>query len=72
MLEEIKSGISYLRTHTILLALIIVGFMGSVFSTPAAKFSALQITRNFHDGLWQLSAIEIGFASGMLVGGSVM
>ncbi|MBE6172874.1 MAG: MFS transporter [Enterococcus faecium] len=72
VLAEIKSGISYLRTHTILLALIIAGFMGSVFSTPAANLAPLQITRNFHDGLWQLSAIEIGFASGMLVGGSVM
>lgn len=72
VLEEIKSGISYLRTHTILLALIIAGFMGSVFSTPAANLAPLQITRNFHDGIWQLSAVEIGFASGMLVGGSVM
>lgn len=72
VLAEIKSGISYLRTHTILLALIIAGFMGSVFSTPAANLAPLQITRNFHDGLWQLSAIEIGFASGMLVGGSAM
>lgn len=72
VLAEIKSGIKYLRIHKILIALILVGFMGSVFSTPAANLAPLQITRNFHDGLWQLSAIEIGFASGMLVGGSVM
>lgn len=72
VLSEINSGIKYLRTHKILLALILVGFMGSIFSTPAANLAPLQITRNFHDGLWQLSAIEIGFAAGMLVGGSVM
>lgn len=72
VLAEIKSGIKYLRIHKILIALILAGFMGSVFSTPAANLAPLQITRNFHDGLWQLSAIEIGFASGMLVGGSVM
>jgi len=72
VLAEIKTGISYLRTNKILIALIVAGFMGSVFSTPAANLAPLQITRNFHDGIWQLSAVEIGFASGMLVGGSVM
>ncbi|AZP92514.1 MFS transporter [Enterococcus mundtii] len=72
VLSEINSGVKYLRIHKILLALILVGFMGSIFSTPAANLAPLQITRNFHEGLWQLSATEIGFASGMLVGGSVM
>ncbi|WP_317913268.1 MFS transporter [Carnobacterium maltaromaticum] len=70
--EEIRIGVKYLRAHKILIALIVAGFMGSVFSTPASNLAPLQITRNFHDGLWQLSAIEIGFASGMLIGGSVM
>lgn len=70
--EEIRIGVKYLRAHKILIALIVAGFMGSVFTTPASNLAPLQITRNFHDGLWQLSAIEIGFASGMLIGGSVM
>lgn len=70
--EEIRIGVKYLHAHKILIALIVAGFMGSVFSTPASNLAPLQITRNFHDGLWQLSAIEIGFASGMLIGGSVM
>lgn len=69
---EIKTGVNYLRTHKILIALIIAGFAGSVFSTPASNLGPLQITRKFHDGLWQLSAVEIGFALGMLLGGSVM
>lgn len=72
VLEEIKTGINYLRTHKILIALIVAGFAGSVFSTPASNLGPLQITRKFHDGLWQLSAVEIGFALGMLLGGSVM
>lgn len=72
VLEEIKTGVNYLRTHKILIALIVAGFAGSVFSTPASNLGPLQITRKFHDGLWQLSAVEIGFALGMLLGGSVM
>lgn len=70
--EEIKIGLNYLRGHKMLTALIIAGFMGSVFSTAASNLGPLQITRKFHDGVWQLSAIEIGFALGMLLGGSVM
>lgn len=70
--KEIKIGITYLSGHKILVGLIIAGFLGSVFSTPASNLGPLQITRKFHNGLWQLSAIEIGFAVGMLLGGSVM
>lgn len=70
--KEIKIGLTYLRSHKVLVALIAAGFCGSVFTTPASNLAPLQITRNFHDGLWQLSAIEIGFAAGMLLGGSLM
>ncbi|WP_379945742.1 MFS transporter [Enterococcus devriesei] len=67
--EQIKTGIKYIRTHKILITLITAGFIGSMLSTAASNFGPLQITRKFHDGLWQLSAIEIGFALGMLLGG---
>ncbi|MBL1227436.1 MFS transporter [Enterococcus sp. BWR-S5] len=70
--NEIRVGIEYLRSHKILIALIAAGFLGSIFSTPASSLAPLQITRKFNDGLWQLSAIEIGFASGMLLGGALM
>lgn len=72
LFKDTMVGVKYLRIHKILLFLIIVGFMGSVLSTPASNLAQLQITRNFHDSLWKLSAIEIGFASGMLLGGSIM
>lgn len=70
--DQIKSGMSYLNTRKILMTLIFIGFMGSVFTTPASNLAPLQVTRRFHEGLWQLSAIEIGFAIGMIVGGSSM
>ncbi|WP_321384896.1 MFS transporter [uncultured Enterococcus sp.] len=70
--NEIRIGLKYLCSHRILIALIAAGFLGSIFSTPASSLAPLQITRKFNDGLWQLSAIEIGFASGMLLGGALM
>ncbi|MHC5375648.1 MFS transporter [Enterococcus sp. LJL120] len=72
IIDDIKSGLTYLNAHKILVALIVVGFIGSVLATPASNLAPLQITREFNDGLWQLSAIEIGFAAGMLIGGAVM
>lgn len=72
VLEEIKIGIKYIRTHKILVTLISIGFIGSVLSTAASNLGPLQVTRKFHDGIWQLSVIETGFALGMLAGGSIV
>lgn len=72
VVKEINLGIKYLRSKKVLVLLIVAGFFGSVISTPASNLAPLQITRNFNDGLWQLSAVEIGFAVGMLLGGTLM
>lgn len=72
VLREIKSGWLYLRVRKVLLALIVAGFLGSVLATPAANLAPLQIARKFNEGLWQLSASEIGFAIGMLLGGGTI
>lgn len=70
--EEITLGIRYIKGHKILGTLITAGFIGSVLSTAASNLGPLQVTRKFHNGVWQLSAIEISFALGMLLGGSVI
>ncbi|MGM0240711.1 MFS transporter [Enterococcus sp. AZ103] len=72
IIDDIKSGLTYLNAHKVLVALIVAGFIGSVLATPASNLAPLQITREFNDGLWQLSASEIGFAGGMLIGGVIM
>lgn len=72
IIKEIKGGIRYLQANKILLFLVGAGFLGGVLTTPAANLAPLQLTRNFNQGLWQLSTVEIGFAVGMLTGGTVM
>lgn len=67
--KELASGMDYLRGQKVLLSLVMAGFVGSFLSGAPANFGALQVTRKFHEGLWQLSAVEIGFAGGMLLGG---
>lgn len=69
---EIRTGIEYIKASRILITLITAGFLGSVLSTAASNLGPLQVTRKFHAGVWQLSAIEIGFALGMLLGGLII
>jgi DHA3 family macrolide efflux protein-like MFS transporter len=39
------------------------------FFAPAALLTPLQVTRNFGNDVWRLSAIEITFSVGMMLGG---
>lgn len=40
-----------------------------VLMAPASFLTPLQVTRSFGDDVWRLSAIEIAFSIGMMVGG---
>ena len=39
---------------------------------PVAFLTPLQVTRSFGDDVWRLTAIEITFSIGMMVGGAIM
>ena len=39
---------------------------------PASFLTPLQVTRSFGDDVWRLTAIEIAFSIGMMVGGGVI
>ena len=39
---------------------------------PAAFLTPLQVTRSFGDDVWRLTAIEIAFSIGMMVGGGII
>jgi DHA3 family macrolide efflux protein-like MFS transporter len=43
-----------------------------VCMTPAAMLTPLQVTRTFGEGVWRLTAIEILFSLGMVLGGVVI
>ncbi len=43
--------------------------ISTVFMSPVGILSPLQVTRNFGTELWKLSAIEIVFAGGSILGG---
>jgi DHA3 family macrolide efflux protein-like MFS transporter len=40
-----------------------------IMFSPAAFLTPLQVTRNFGADVWRLTAIEIAFSAGMMIGG---
>jgi len=66
---DLAAGLRYIRSERWLLALIVLGASFSFFSSPAASLTPLQVTRNWGEELWRLTAIEIAWAGGMVAGG---
>jgi DHA3 family macrolide efflux protein-like MFS transporter len=67
--HDLKEGLRYIKQHGYVLRMIIFTAIFLFFFTPAALLTPLQVTRNFGDDVWRLSAIEIIFSVGMMAGG---
>jgi DHA3 family macrolide efflux protein-like MFS transporter len=67
--HDMKEGISYIRHHAFLKRFFQITAVFTVMVAPAALMSPLQVTRNFGADVWRLTAIEIAFSGGMMLGG---
>ncbi|MCL2183920.1 MAG: MFS transporter [Chitinispirillia bacterium] len=70
--HELKEGLKYVRSHGYVLRTIIITAFFVFLISPASFLTPLQVVRNFGDDdwrVWRLSAIEIAFSSGMMIGG---
>jgi DHA3 family macrolide efflux protein-like MFS transporter len=67
--HDLKEGIAYIRGHRFILLLILLSAAFLFFATPSMLLTPLQVTRNFGNEVWRLSAIEITFSIGMMAGG---
>lgn len=67
--KDLINGLRYIKSQKYLLYLIIMFAIFTVFMSPVGILSPLQVTRNFGTELWKLSAIEIVFAGGSILGG---
>jgi len=65
-------GLKYIRKHRYLLRFF--GYVGLFLFlvTPAAFLTPLQVTRSFGAEVWRLTAVEIFFSSGMMLGGLLL
>lgn len=71
-LDDLKKGLRYIweREYARKYFLFFAVFL--VMSAPAAFLTPLQVARSFGDDIWRLTAIEIAFSTGMIVGGGLL
>ncbi len=71
-LGDLAAGLAYIRRNSAIKRLFV--FFAFVFFliTPAAFLSPLLVTRSFGDEVWRLTANEVAFFGGSIVGGIIM
>jgi len=70
--EDMRLGFRYIRGHRYLLSFFAYLSLFLFFVTPAAFLTPLQVTRSFGADVWRLTAIEIAFSAGMMLGGGLI
>lgn len=70
--ENMKSGLRYINEHRYLKSFFFYMGVFMFMITPAAFLTPLQVARSFGSEVWRLTAIEIAFFSGMMIGGGVI
>ncbi|TCN19720.1 MFS transporter [Mesobacillus foraminis] len=70
--SDFKQGLHYVNTHDFLKKFFLFFAVFFVLMAPASFLTPLQVTRSFGDDVWRLSAIEIAFSIGMMVGGGII
>jgi DHA3 family macrolide efflux protein-like MFS transporter len=66
---DLKQGLKYIRSHSYVLRMIIISAIFLFLFAPAALLTPLQVTRNFGQEVWYLSAIQITSSIGVMAGG---
>ncbi len=68
-LEEMKLGFAYIRKHRYLVQLFLFSVFVMLSVAPVAFLTPLQVVRSYGNEVFRLTAIELAFSGGMLVGG---
>lgn len=71
-LGDLRDGIKYIRNHPYLVTFSLLNIFFCLLVSPVAFLTPLQVTRNYGDAVWRLTAIEVTFSGGMMLGGLVM
>lgn len=70
--SDLKEGIRYIRNHAYVKQFFLFCTMFFLLVSPLAFLTPLQITRSYGDDVWRLSAVEIAWSVGMMLGGFIM
>ncbi len=70
--DDMRKGYEYIKNHSFVSKIIVFSSIFGFLVAPAAFLTPLQVTRSFGNQVWRLSAIEIAFSVGMIIGGILM
>ena len=70
--DDLKAGLGYIQATPVIKSLFV--FYAAVFflATPAIFLTPLLVTRSFGDDVWRLTANEVTFFVGSIIGGVIM
>ncbi|HEY9087888.1 MAG TPA: MFS transporter [Anaerolineaceae bacterium] len=71
-LDDFKAGVKYIHQHRVLRALFAFFAAVHVLVAPAAFLTPLLVARSFGEEVWRLTANEVTFFVGMILGGVLM
>lgn len=69
---DMREGYIYIKNHEYVRKFFLFCAVYFFLVAPVAFLTPLQVTRNFGNDVWRLTAIEIAFSIGMMSGGIIM
>lgn len=69
---DLQEGFTYIKSHAFLKKFFLFFAIFFVLAAPVAFLTPLQVTRSFGNDIWRLTATEITFSIGMMIGGIFM
>lgn len=70
--SDMSEGFSYIKNHQYIKRFFVFCAVFFFLAAPVAFLTPLQVTRSFGNDVWRLTAIEITFSIGMMLGGAIM
>lgn len=69
---DMRKGFDYVNQHGFLKKFFLFMTFFMLLVAPAAFLTPLQVTRTFGEDVWRLTAIEVAFSIGMMLGGALI
>lgn len=70
--SDMVEGFNYIKNHEYVKKYFIFCAFFFFLAAPAAFLTPLQVSRSFGNDVWRLTAVEITFSMGMMLGGIIM
>lgn len=70
--DDMRKGFTYIRNHDYVKTFFLFCAIFYILAAPVAFLTPLQVTRSFGSDVWRLTAVEITFSMGMMMGGIIM